>query len=264
MDYDDAYANAAYVPEAADLLAQWPEAAQEFRQIESAVGRARLNQPYGDGPRAAFDLFYPAGRPEGLLIFIHGGYWRMLDRRDFSHFAVGAQDAGWAVAMPSYPLAPDARISQITQEISRAVQAAAATTPGPIVIAGHSAGGHLAARMAMADVDIAEAAARLRRIVSISPVADLRPLMHTRMQADFQLTEEEAQDESPALGQPRPGTHAHVWVGGAERPAFLDQARWLSQAWDCQLTIRPKRHHFDIIEGLKDAESPLMQACLSP
>jgi arylformamidase len=55
---------------------------------------------------------------------------------------------------------------------------------------------------------------------------------------------------------------AHVWVGGQERPAFLWQARTLSENWNCAWTVAPGKHHFDVIDGLEDAASPLMQACL--
>ena len=56
---------------------------------------------------------------------------------------------------------------------------------------------------------------------------------------------------------------AHVWVGGAERPAFLDQARWLSDAWACPLSVAEGRHHFDVIDALCDPSSALMDVLLA-
>ncbi|MDH5453254.1 MAG: alpha/beta hydrolase, partial [Paracoccaceae bacterium] len=72
----------------------------------------------------------------------------------------------------------------------------------------------------------------------------------------------EALAESPALIPRRSDVGAHVWVGGAERPVFLDQARRLGNAWACPVTIAPGRHHFDVIEGLEAPDSPLMAALL--
>ncbi|SLN30214.1 Alpha/beta hydrolase family protein [Pseudoruegeria aquimaris] len=260
---DIAYANADFIPDAAAYPPRWEERAREWREVEHAVGRAQLNMPYGEGARQRFDLFYPAGRPEGLMVFVHGGYWRRFDNKLWSHFAAGAQAAGWAVAMPSYTLAPEARIAEITQEVRRAVEAAAARVAGPIVLTGHSAGGHLVARMLCPDVGLDPAvAARLKRVVPISPLADLVPLMETAMNADLRIDAAEAEAESPIRHSPLP-CPVTVWVGAEERPAFLDQARWLTEAWEgAELRIDPGRHHFDVIDGLADDASPLMKAVL--
>jgi alpha-beta hydrolase superfamily lysophospholipase len=160
--------------------------------------------------------------------------------------------------MPSYTLAPEATIPGITAEAVRAIDAAAARVAGPIVLAGHSAGGHLVARAVGDDAGLA-ARGRVRRVVPISPVADLRPLMLTGMNADLRIDNAVAAAESPAL-LPRPGMEVHVWVGGDERPAFLDQARWLADAWDARLTVEPGRHHFDVIEPLAEPESGITGA----
>ena len=260
MDWDDAYANGAYIAGAADYPPRWADRAAEWRAMESAVGRADLNVPYGEGDRERFDLFYPAGRPEGLVIFVHGGYWRAFGRETWSHLAAGACARGWAVAMPSYTLAPQARIAQITAQVARAAGVAAGRVAGPVVLTGHSAGGHLVARLA--EPGIAPALeGRIARVVPISPLSDLRPLLNLSMNADWQMDAAEAEEESPAL-HPAPGVPVHVWVGGDERPSFLDQARWLSEAWGAGLTVEPGRHHFDVIDGLADEGSALMRTLL--
>lgn len=100
------------------------------------------------------------------------------------------------------------------------------------------------------------------RVVPISPLADLAPLMQTDMNEGLKIDAAEAQVESPARHALKPGCRAHVWVGGQERPVFLWQARTLSEAWACDWTVDPGRHHFDVIDGLEDAGSPLMDACL--
>lgn len=265
MRNDDAYDNHGHVPEADAIIEGWQDAAPEWRGIEAALGRARLNQPYGAHEREGFDLFLPAGRAEGLVVFVHGGYWRRFDRGYFSHLAAGLTALGWAVAMPSYVLAPEARITEITGQVARAVAASAAMVPGgPLILVGHSAGGHLVARMECAGLDLAPGVvARLRRIVAISPVSDLRPLLETTINETLRLDADEALRESPAL-QPARGTPTTVWVGAEELPAFVDQARWLAEAWPAaQLHIAPGRHHFDVIEPLADPDSDLVAAILA-
>ncbi len=263
MDATQAYTNADYIPDAETYIDRWSEAAQSFRAREAAFGRARLNHAYGKGERQKLDLFHPAGPAEGLLVFVHGGYWLRFDRGYWSHFAAGALAQDWAVAMPSYTLAPEARISEITVEIARAVETAAGLVRGPVVLAGHSAGGHLVARMGARDVALdPDVRARIRQILPISPVSDLRPLLNTAMAGGLGLDAPEAEAESPVL-QPAPDFPVTVWVGAEERPVFLDQARWLSEAWSVPLRVAPGRHHFDVIDDLEYSETPLTSSLLS-
>jgi acetyl esterase/lipase len=254
---DRAYANAAFIPGAEGYPPRWAARAAAFRT--SRGDRARLDLPYGTGPRHRFDLFLPETAPRGLLVFVHGGYWMAFDRRDWSHLAAGAVWQGWACAMPSYTLAPAARLQAITREIAEAVRAAAALVEGPVVVTGHSAGGHLAARMGCAGIDMP----RLARVVPVSPLAELSPLAATAMNATLGIDPAEAAAESPARLSLRPGIGAHVWVGGQERPAFLWQARTLSEAWTCPWTVEAGRHHFDIIDSLADPAGALTNACLA-
>jgi acetyl esterase/lipase len=169
------------------------------------------------------------------------------------------------VAIPSYPLAPDVRIAAITRSVVRAISAAAMEIAGPIALTGHSAGGHLVARMLCPDVALPDAvAARIVSVVPISPVADLTPLIDTAMNADLRLDAEQARAESPLHAPSRRPARVHVWVGAAERPAFVAQARGLARSWDVPVTLDPGRHHFDVVEGLEDAHSPLLSALLAP
>lgn len=262
-DLDQAYANGAFIPGADTYPIRWAAEAEAFR---AALGpRARLGLPYGPGERQWIDLFLPETQPAGLLVFIHGGYWKAFSPRAFSHLAQGALDGGWAVAMPSYTLAPEARIAAMTTEIAAAIATAAAEVAGPIVVTGHSAGGHLTARMCCTDGTLPpEVASRLTRAVPISALSDLRPLMRTEMNDILKIDAVEAAHESPVLLPRREGTDVTVWVGGAERPAFLDQSRWLADAWGCPLVIAPRLHHFNVIDDLTRPDSRLIETLLRP
>ncbi len=261
FDWDDAYANGAHIADAAAYPGRWEKAAAAFRAGQDP---ALQDLAYGPGARNRFDLFLPDAPPAGLAVFVHGGYWMKFAPSFWSHLAAGPLRAGWAVAMPGYTLAPEARIARIGAEIAAAIGAAAARVPGPIRLTGHSAGGHLAARMACAGSPLApDLQARLARVVSISGLHDLGPLARTAMNAGLHLDAAEIAAESPALLAPLPGVPATAWVGGDERPEFLRQARLLAEAWpDCTLHVAPGRHHFDVIDGLADPASPLCRALL--
>ena len=254
-DWDDAYANGAHIPHADTYVPRWSEAAAAFRA-------AHPPQDLGRG-----HLFLPDGTPRGLMVFIHGGYWMRFDPTLWSHLAAGALAAGWACAMPGYPLAPDARISDMTRIVADQIAQAAAQVAGPIALTGHSAGGHLAARMICPGVLPDAVATRVTACVPISPLTDLRPLLRTAMNDTLRLDAAESVAESPALLEPRAGIPVTTWVGGAERPEFIRHAQLLANVWaglgvatDC--VIDPGRHHFDVIEGLADPASPLMRRLL--
>ncbi len=253
------YENGGFILDAESYPPRWEAAAEAFRNSTACD----LDVAYGDHARERYDLFFPEAAPKGLMVFIHGGYWKARSKEDWSHFAGGGVAAGWAVAMIGYPLAPDRRISQITASVAAAITAAAARVSGPIAVSGHSAGGHLTARMSMPDVLPAQIGARVARAVAISPVSDLRPLLPLTMNETLHLDQEEAETESPVLGQPLAHIAITSLVGAEERPAFLDQARWLSEAWHCDHVILPGRHHFDVIDPLLDPESRLMRALLA-
>ncbi|MGA0543248.1 alpha/beta hydrolase [Neotabrizicola sp. VNH66] len=255
-DPDRDYANGAFIPGATDYPARWQAKSAAFR---AGLGpRARLDLPYGPEARQKLDLFLPDTPARGTVVFVHGGYWLAFGREDWSHLAAGPLARGWAVALPSYTLAPEARIGAMTREIAAALRFVAAEIPGPLIVTGHSAGGHLAARMGCADLHLPVA-----RVVPISPLAELEPLRATAMNRDLRLDAEEVAAESPARLALRRGTSAHVWVGSQERPAFLWQARTLSEEWGCPWTPAPGQHHFNVIDGLEDPASPLTETLLS-
>lgn len=260
IDWEDAFANAAYIPGGDSFPQAWSHRAAAFR--DSAHGE--LGVAYGAHERECFDLFYPATEPKGLAVFVHGGYWLAFDRSFWSDLANGARELGWAVALPSYGLAPEFRIGQITSQIRAAIALAAERVSGPIRLAGHSAGGHLVSRMICDDVP-SQFAARIEKVVSISGLHDLRPLQSHSMNRTLRLDPSEASAESPALHDPVAGAAFVAWAGANERPEFLRQSALIVEAWrlrgtKARLVIEEGRTHFDVIDGLKDARHPLAQA----
>ncbi len=109
IDWDDAFDNSGYVAGSDLFAASWSDAAANTRDALSSTGQAQIDLPYGSLPRNRLDLFSPTGEPAGLVVFVHGGYWHKLDKSYWSQLARGPLSAGWAVAIPSYTLAPQAQ-----------------------------------------------------------------------------------------------------------------------------------------------------------
>ena len=256
-DWDDAYANSAHVPEVGRISEDWLRRSAAFRDAHPGE-----TLRYGDHDRQVVDLYRPEGAPRGLVLFVHGGYWHLRAASDFTYLAAGPLARGYAVGMVGYRLAPAARISGITADVLAALTVAAAAVDGPILLAGHSAGGHLVSRMGCAGVLPAALAARLGRILSISGVHDLRPILRTRMNETLALDEAEALAESPALLRPLDGLSITCVVGGIERPEFLRQNDLLANIWwglgaETRAVTLPGLHHFDVIDSLAEAGGTL-------
>ncbi len=263
VDWDDAYNSASYIAEADLFPKVWAARAAEFCSARSAAGRAELGLAYGASERERLDLFHADGAAKGLAVFVHGGEWMRFDRSFWSHLAEGAIRRGWSVAVPSYALAPQARVRDIARQVARAIGFAADRVPGPIVLAGHCSGGQLAARMGCLDGPLAEAERRrVDRIVAISGLFDLRPLIKTRLNETLRLGEQEAAAESPALARPWPGLALTAWVGSDERPEFVRQSELIANIWTglgaaTKCVCAPQRHHYDVVSDLSDPESTL-------
>lgn len=263
MDWNDAYANAPYIKDAGNYRLQWAEQAAAFRL---AQGSHYHFMSYGDHQREVLDLFMPSHEPKGLAVFVHGGYWLDFNSSSWSHLAAGALMQGWAVAMPTYTLAPEAHIKDITQQIGRAINFAASKVIGPLCLAGHSAGGHLVTRMMCEDSPLSrEMQTRLRKVTSVSGLHDLRPLLKTSMNDQWQMDKAEAWQESPVLKAPLDDVQLTCWVGAEERPEFIRQNDLLANIWTSfdlplQNYHAPNHHHFSVINDLTDPQSALVEA----
>ena len=269
-DLDDAYENRAYIPDGDRWLQRWPAEAANFRDGFSG---GLLDQPYGEGGRQRYDLFAPEGgldAAKGMLGIVHGGYWMALSKDDFSHLAAGPLAHGWAVAMIGYTLAPEVRIADITAEIAAATNTIAKLGDGPLRLAGHSAGGHLVARMMCVDVALSEqAVSRLDRVVSVSGLHDLRPLQRLAKNDVWNLDDAEAVAESPVLSAPREGIGLVCVAGAAERPEFIRQNALLPLAWQglgvaAYSQLLAGDHHFSVIDHLAAPSSPVCRLVDGP
>jgi arylformamidase len=268
---DAQYNNRARVPEHAAIFERWGRASAEARERASC----NIDVPYGAGPNETLDLF-PTGHPNApVLVFVHGGWWRSLDKRDHSFIAPPFTQAGAMVVVPNYALCPAVTIETITLQIVDALAwvyrhaALHGGDPARIVVVGHSAGGHLVAmllscRWSQVASDLP--ARVVKSALSISGVFDLEPLRHTPfLRSDLGLTPASAKRLSPARFPPSKGTLLAV-VGADESEEHLRQNRLIRDAWGersvpvCE-TI-PGRHHFDVVDALTDPSAQLHRLTL--
>lgn len=245
MDPEIEYNNRARVPGHPAIIAGWMRDAAAFREAHPP----ELLR-YGPGPREAMDLFLPA-EIRGVAMFFHGGYWQALDRNSASHCAAGLLAQGVAVGVPSYDLCPNVPLARIVDQAEAAARALHARLGRPMVVSGHSAGGHLVA-MLMARLPARIIAAA----VPISGVFWLEPLVPTSLNTALGLDAATARALSPAL-LPCPGRFLHAAVGGAESPEFLRQSREFAQLWGGSWEALPGLDHFTVLSPLPLADHPL-------
>ena len=194
--------------------------------------------------------------------------WR-FDQSFWSHLAQGPVEHGYAVAMPTYTLCPENRVAGIVAEMGQAIEKLAGMVGGPIHLAGHSAGGHLATRLVCTNSPLSKAVlSRVGNAVSISGLHDLRSMMRTAMNEMLHIDHAEAMAESPVFLEPVESVRVTCWVGGGERSEFIRQSKLLANAWvgvggATAYVEEPDRHHLNIIDGLADPAHPLTQTLLA-
>lgn len=273
---DRQYNNRARIPEHPQIFERWVRASAHVREGMTT----RLDLPYGDGPHETLDVFPAAKARSPVLVFIHGGWWRSLDKSDHSFLAASLVGSGAMVVVPNYALCPGTpeqpvSIETIALQMTRALAwvyrnaAIYGGSPGRIVVAGHSAGAHLAAMMLCCDWQEVEAhlpARVVQSALSISGVFDLEPIRQTPfLQDDLRLTPESTERLSPARFR-KPRGQLYAAVGALESEEFLRQNQLIQQAWGtgtvpvCEAI--PNTNHFTVLHDLADPEGRLHQMAL--
>lgn len=259
IDYEVEYNNRARVPENPALMAGWARDAAAYR--EQHAPRAMR---YGPGVRHTIDLF--AGDGQGpIVVFIHGGYWQALDGSSASHCAKGLNAHGIDVAVPTYDLCPQVRVDTIIQQM-RAAARELARLGRPLVISGHSAGGHLAACLLATDWKSLDASLPKELVIAgyaISGLFDLVPLVETSINKALQLDLATAKAASPLFWKPPSHGGLDAVVGGNESAEYLRQSRTMAETWGAAgLQTRygtiEGANHFTAIAPLADPASPMV------
>lgn len=265
------YDNRARVPEHAAIFERWREASRLAR----AQARCTLDVAYGDTPAERLDVFPAAAPGAPILVFIHGGYWRALDKADHSFVAPSFVADGAAVLVPNHALCPAVAIEDIALQLTRVVAWAARHAgefngdPARIALVGHSAGAHLAAMLLCCrwkEVDAELPLLPVQGALGISGVYDLEPVrLAPFLGPDLRLTPASVRRLSPAYF-PRPRRPLYAVVGGDESAEFLRQNQLIRDQWGptavpvCETLVG--EHHFSILRRLADPAGRLHDLAL--
>jgi arylformamidase len=239
-----------------------------LRQRPNAV----IDVSFGDKPTSRLDIFLP-DRPDGapLLVFIHGGYWRALDKSIFSFIARHYVEQGIAVAMPNYALTPAAPLGGIIQEVCQSIHWLSTVGASQwgydarnIVLSGHSAGGHMAVYAASKKNVYAAKHPPVSGVVSLSGIFDLTPLRSTSINNDLRINAGQALEYSVKPDDVT--TPSLILAAGAlETEGFQQQSQAFAQGcsqlgMNAQLMLVPQRTHFDILVDLAEPQYALFSA----
>lgn len=267
------YDNRRRVPEFAQHISRWREASLQARHRL----RCQLDVPFTADGSVTLDVF-PAERADApVLMFIHGGYWRSLDKSDFSFVAAPFVAAGAMVVVPDYSLCPAVTVDTIALQMAHALAwvhghaARFGGDAGRCVVAGHSAGGHLAAMLLTCDGRrlSSELPARLvRRAVSISGLYELAPIAATPfLQVDLRLTPDVVERTSPANFAAPTGARLASVVGALESEEFRRHNRLIRERWGERVVPiceeLPGCDHFNVLDQLVQPQTRLRQCVLA-
>ena len=257
------YNNRVLVPDHLAIFERWRCDSLSFRETTPCT----LDIAYGEEPLNKLDFFH-AKNSRGTVIFIYGGYWRSLDKADFSFVAKPFIDAGLDVALINYRLCPSVRISEAAGDCRQALVwiiengGAHDMSVDRIALAGHSAGGHLVAMLYATDWQ--QLRCNVGNVIggiALSGVYDLEPLIQCSMNADLQLNHHTARAASPVKLESTLTVPLHLAVGADESPAFREQSRLLSEAWP-KLCAAPEEilsaNHFTVVDFFAQ---PAHQTC---
>lgn len=219
---------------------------------------------YGAGPGETVDIVFPAERRPAMPVhmFIHGGYWRMFSKRDYSCIADTITAAGAIAVIVDYALMPDARMATVVDQVRRARDwtvtniARYGGDPARLTVSGHSAGAHLASFLFTRD----QSPSNIRATLLLGGLYALEPLRHSFLQAEIALTDEEVAAFTPMTHEHDPGTEVTLLVGADETPPFHQMAddfarRLRSQGLGVSRSDLPARNHMDSVRDLAIAQS---------
>jgi arylformamidase len=250
--------------------------AEESEKLRAEVEH-RLDVPFGPTLAEHLDL-YPApasARPAPVLVYLHGGYWRSRTSKEFGFVARGPFSRGVATVVVNYALCPEVTIDEIVRQVRAALvwtYKNAGSFGGDaerIYVAGHSAGGHLAAMLLVTDWEGVYGLPGdiIKGTCAISGLFDLAPFPYTFLQPKLQLTWDQVSRNSPILHLPGEAPPLIVAYGEDEPSELRRQseeffAAWKARGLEATLLPLPDKNHYDVIDGFLDADSPLCSAIL--
>jgi arylformamidase len=276
---DAQYNNRARVPDYASYLARWKRDSAAARARLLGQG-AKLDVAYGPSPAERLDIFPAAAGPGGkrppILAFFHGGYWRALDKADFSFPAQAYITAGITYISVNYGLTPAVTPGEIVRQVRAAAAWLHANSgvhggdPDRLYVSGHSAGGQLAPMVLSTDWAAAGLPAGLAKgAVAISGLYDLEPIRLSYLDEGMGLNGDSVRENSPIHQVPPRNRRVGpliLCVGDEESPEYHRQQAEYARKWaetqaPPRVVAAPGLNHFSIMDQFADPAAPLFQAC---
>ena len=262
----------AAVPDHEKIFEEWRMRSADFRR----QSECELDIPYASSARGTLDLFLPRRAHAPVHIFIHGGFWRAMDKSDFSYLAEGLVAGGALVAIVNYGLCPAFSIAQIVCQIRDACEwlwrncSTYGGNPDAIHVSGHSAGGHLTAMMMATDwlslyPDLIPNL--IKSGVALSGLFELEPMLYIPLNDDLNMDKKGARHSSPIFLNPLTDAPLSIVVGGEESDEFRRQSthffeKWRGREASVEYLELPNLNHFTIIDQMKTPGNALTQTML--
>lgn len=191
-----------------------------------------LGLKYGERPDECIDIFTPSDKGKAPFVaFYHGGWWKANNRVSRAFLATEYLKRGYGFVSIGYPLAPEHTIQTITESAQNALSwlyrnaGSYGLDNDRIVLAGNSAGGHLAT-MVGAESSLQKAgvpASSILGIASLSGLYDLSPLVGTFVEEWLQLDQAAVKSCSPIHHVPPKNTPVFIAAGETEPDGFAEQ-----------------------------------------
>jgi arylformamidase len=261
---NDQYNTRLQVPDYASYFNRWEGLSRQTAEQNIIL----KDIPFGAHPEECLDIF-PSNIPHSkTLVFIHGGYWHLLDKAMFHFLAEHFLKYNVTTVLINYPLAPLSSIDEIVVSCRKAFRwlfdniTRFSGDPAELYLLGHSAGGHLASMML-----VEEEAKFVRTMISLSGIFRLEPVMLSYLNSSIGLDRENAIKNSPVFLAPSNDCPLLLVTGTDESDEFKAQTDELCQSWkgkcsNIELLEVPQKNHYSILDAVVEKDSTLRTAII--
>ena len=270
---DAEYDNRSKVDSAESHLSFWSARSSAVR----AQGNHRLDVVFGPSLDEKLDVFLVDQPDAPIHFFIHGGYWHLLSKAEFSFVAQPFRLNGAITVVINYALIPRVDMNELVRQCRKALAWTwknAHTFGGDqnqIHVSGHSAGGHLVGMLCATDwrrFDSELPSNPIKSATSLSGLMDLEPISKCFLGDILHLSEQDIRRNSPVQLQRNNLCPLTLAVGGKEGREYLRQSAALVKHWSGlrpkpQLKVLEDEDHFTIVEQLDDPESEVSRLLLT-
>lgn len=243
-------------------LDRYAKCSAEARALLDQHCEVREEQRYGPTQKQTYDLYRHLDAAHGapLVVFIHGGYWRALDKSDHSFVVPPLIEAGAVVINLNYDLCPDVTLDEICAQAIAGVRHCHANAgnwgadPERLILVGHSAGAHLAARVLNApEDDQGRPSDLVFGVAAISGIYEPQVILRLSVNEQAEIDADAAQRNDCMVHSPKGNARIIIWAGGDEPEGWIDQSRRYAEVaanagMSTEVFELPSTDHFTVLE----------------